>query len=71
MKPQIGTIASVDANQAVLDTGQSKVGVPLIGFGKDDQGLLLNMTAAKFNALAAQAHARSQAQAQSNSPGSH
>lgn len=62
----IGTIASLDANQAVLDTGQAKIGVPLIGFGKDDAGLMLNMTAAKFGELAAQAHARSQAQAQPN-----
>lgn len=62
----IGTIASLDANQAVLDTGQVKIGVPLIGFGKDDAGLMLNITAAKFGQLAAEAHARSQAQAQPN-----
>jgi hypothetical protein len=60
---QLGTIASVDANQAVLDTGQTKIGVPVVGFGKNDQGLLLNMTAEKFNQLVAQAHANTQAQA--------
>lgn len=58
---KIGTIASVDATQAVVDTGQTKIGVPLIAFGKDDQGLLLGMTADKFNALVAQAHAKAQA----------
>lgn len=57
----IGTIVSVDGTQAVVDTGQTKIGVPLIAFGKDDQGLLLGMTADKFNALVAQAHARAQA----------
>ena len=57
----IGTIASVNANQAVVETGGTKIGVPLIAFGKDDQGLMLGMTADKFNQLVAQAHARAQA----------
>lgn len=56
----IGTVASVDANQAVVDTGQTKIGVPLVAFGKDDKGLLLGMTADKFNQLVAQAHSKSQ-----------
>jgi hypothetical protein len=54
---KIGTIVSVDASQAVVDTGQIKIGVPLIAFGKDDQGLLLGMTADKFAELVAKAHA--------------
>lgn len=53
----IGTIVSVDANQAVVDTGKTKIGVPLIAFGKDDQGLLLGMTADKFAELVAKAQA--------------
>jgi hypothetical protein len=53
----IGTIVSVDASQAVVDTGQTKIGVPLIAFGKDDQGLLLGMTADKFAELVAKAQA--------------
>lgn len=57
----IGTIVSVDASQAVVDTGRTKIGVPIIAFGKDDQGLLLGMTADKFNALVAQAHAKTKA----------
>lgn len=56
----IGTIVSVDANQAIVDTGQTKIGVPLVAFGKDDQGLMLAMTADKFNALVAAAHAKAQ-----------
>lgn len=52
---QIGTIVSVDASQAVVDTGKTKIGVPLIAFGKDDQGLLLGMTADKFAELVAKA----------------
>ena len=64
---QIGTIVSADANQAIVDTGQTKIGVPLIAFGKNDQGLLISMTADKFNQLVAQAHSKTQAQpAQSN-----
>jgi hypothetical protein len=54
---QIGTIVSVDANQAVVDTGKTKIGVPLIAFGKDDQGLLIGMTADKFAELIAKAQA--------------
>jgi hypothetical protein len=51
----IGTIVSVDSNQAVVDTGKTKIGVPLIAFGKDDRGLLLGMTSDKFNELIAKA----------------
>ena len=56
----IGTIVSLDGDQAVVDTGQTKIGVPLIAFGKDKNGLLLGMTADKFNQLVAAAHAKSQ-----------
>ena len=63
---QIGTIASLEADRAIVDTGQTKIGVPLIGFGKNNRGLLLNMTADKFNQLVSAAHARSQ----TASPGS-
>ncbi len=52
---QIGTIVAVDASQAVVDTGKTKIGVPLVAFGKDDQGLLLGMTADKFAELVAKA----------------
>ena len=55
----IGSVASTDGQQ--VDTGTTKIGVPLIAFGKDDQGLLLSITADKFNQLVAEAHAKSQA----------
>ena len=57
----IGSVASTDGQQVVVDTGTTKIGVPLIAFGKDDQGLLLSITADKFNQLVADAHAKSQA----------
>ena len=53
----IGTVVSVDAEQAVVDTGQTKIGVPLVAFGKDDRGLMLAMTADKFGELVAKARA--------------
>lgn len=56
----IGKVVSVDASQAVVDTGQTQIGVPLIAFGKDGQGLMLGMTADKFNTLVAAAHAKAQ-----------
>ena len=49
-----------DPTQPVIDTGQVKVGVPLNAFGKDDQGLLLSITAEKFNELVAQVRAKTQ-----------
>lgn len=61
----VGTIATLAANevatdptQAVIDTGQTKIGVPLSAFGKDDKGLLLSITAEKFNQLVAQVHSK-------------
>jgi hypothetical protein len=56
----IGKIASLDGEQVIVDTGQTKIGVPLSAFGKDDRGLLLGTTADKFNQLVAQAHAKTQ-----------
>jgi hypothetical protein len=68
----VGTIATLasneavaDPNQPVIDTGQTKIGVPLDAFGKDDHGLLLSITADKFKQLVAQAHAKADS-AQSN-----
>lgn len=53
----IGTIASVESDGAVVDTGQTKIKVPLVAFGKDDKGLLLGITATRFNELVANAKA--------------
>jgi hypothetical protein len=49
----IGMVQSVDADGVVVDTGQTKIKVPLVAFGKDDAGLLLGITAAKFSELVA------------------
>ena len=53
----IGTVQAVEADGVVVDTGQTKIKVPLMAFGKDDAGLLLGITAAKFNELVAGAKA--------------
>jgi len=64
----VGMIASsdgevaADPDQVVVDTGDTKIGVPLTAFGKDDKGLLLSITAQKFRQLVAQAHSADPAQ---------
>ena len=64
----LGTIATLgpnevvaDPSQVVIDTGHVKIAVPLSGFGKDDKGLMLGITAEKFNQLVAQAKANAPA----------
>jgi hypothetical protein len=51
----IGNIVSVAPDGAVVDTGKTKIKVPTVAFGKDDNGLLLGITAARFNELMAKA----------------
>ena len=51
----IGTIFSVDSEGAVVASGESRIKVPLIAFGKDDSGLLLAVTEARFKELMAKA----------------
>ena len=63
--PLIGTVDSLNADQVIVNTGESKIAVPLLGFGKDDNGLVLNMTAAKFKDAVAKARA-AHASAESN-----
>ncbi|MBV9529164.1 hypothetical protein [Sphingomonas sp.] len=53
----IGIVSQVDPDGVVVDTGTTKIKVPATAFGKDEQGLLLGISAAKFNELIAQAHA--------------
>jgi hypothetical protein len=60
----VGTIVSAADSQVVVDTGQTKIGVPLSLFKKDDKGVLLSVTAKQFNDAIAKAHARAQAQQQ-------
>jgi hypothetical protein len=57
----IGKVASIDPDGVVVDTGQSKVKIPLVGFGKDNSGLLVGITAQKFAELVAKAHAETAA----------
>jgi uncharacterized Zn-binding protein involved in type VI secretion len=59
----IGRVGSIDADGVVVDTGQSKVKIPLIAFGKDNSGLLIGITAQKFAGLVAQAHVQAAASA--------
>jgi len=59
----VGVVATLAANEiadpdsVVVDTGQTKIGVPLSAFGKDDKGLLLSITAQAFKQLVAQTNA--------------
>lgn len=55
----IGSIESADSSGAVVLYSGGKIKVPLQAFGKDDKGLLLGTTVAKFLALAAKAAAGS------------
>lgn len=52
----VGTIDSVGADGVVVNTGETKIKVPLMAFGTDNKGPLLGITAAKFHELIAKAH---------------
>ena len=47
----IGTVASVDSQGVIVDTGTAKIRIPAEAFGKDDAGLLLGISKAKFAEL--------------------
>jgi|GEM_PF-2559738 hypothetical protein len=64
----IGKVASLDPDGVVVDTGQSKVKLPLDAFGKDKSGLLIGITAAKFGEMVAAAHAQAAASAPPSKP---
>ena len=49
----VGSVASVDAEGVIVDTGTSKIRVPVEAFGKDDAGLLLGISKAQFAELIA------------------
>jgi hypothetical protein len=51
----IGRVALVAQDGVVVDTGRTKIKVPTVAFGKDDLGLLLGISAAKFGELVARA----------------
>jgi len=52
-----GTIDAVAADAVVVDNGRAKVRLPLTSFWKDNSGLLIGITAAKFNEIVAKAYA--------------
>jgi hypothetical protein len=58
---QVATIVEPQGRNVVLDTGQTKIGVPLNLLAKDSEGLMLTITADQFNAAIAKAHARADA----------
>ena len=49
----VGSVASVDAQGVIVDTGTTKIRVPPEAFGKDDAGLLLGISKAQFAELIA------------------
>ena len=57
----VGTIASVNGDVAVIDTGVVKASVPTSAFAQSDKGLLIGMTKAELEA-AAQGAAQQQQQ---------
>jgi hypothetical protein len=69
---QVATIVELQGANVVLDTGQTKIAVPMTFLVKDGQGVMLNITADQFNGAIAKAHARAEAakaaQAQPASP---
>ncbi len=54
----VGTIASVDGNVAVVDTGMVKASIPIASFAKSDKGLLISMTKTELEAAAKEAAAK-------------
>jgi hypothetical protein len=57
----VATIVEPQGGNVVLDTGQTKIAVPMSFLVKDSQGLMLTITADQFNAAIAKAHARAEA----------
>lgn len=58
----VGTIASVNGDVAVIDTGVVKASVPTSSFAKSEKGLLLGMTKAELEAAAKGASAEQKEQ---------
>lgn len=58
---EVAKVVEMQNGDVVLDTGQTKIAVPMNLFAKDGQGLMLTITADQFNGAIAKAHARSQA----------
>lgn len=52
----LGTVEAVDPDGAVVVTGTGKVKIPLEGFGRTAEGLVLAISKAEFDAAVAAAH---------------
>ena len=55
---EVGTVETVDAANAVVNTGAKKATLPLVAFGKNDKGLLIKMTKPQLEAAVAAAEAK-------------
>lgn len=53
----LGKIESIDGDSAILVFGSGKIRFPLVGFGKDADGLLINLSTKDFLAAVAAAKA--------------
>ena len=60
----VGTVASVNGDVAVIDTGTHKAAVPMTSIGKGAKGPTMAMTKAQLDAAAAQQQQQAQAQLQ-------
>ena len=58
---EVAKMVEVQGSNVVLDTGQTKIAVPMTLLVKGSQGVMLNITADQFNAAIAKAHARAEA----------
>ncbi len=58
---QVGTIDSVSAGVAIVNTGTNKVGIPVASFAVTEKGPVLGMTKAQLDAAASQASAQAAA----------
>jgi cytoskeletal protein RodZ len=48
----VGKVVSVDADGAIVNTGEVRAEIPLSSFGKNDKGLVVSVTKAELNAKA-------------------
>ena len=52
----LGTVEAVEADGAIVTTAKGKVKIPLEGFGRTDQGLVLAISKEEFEAAVVSAH---------------
>lgn len=58
----VGTIASVDGDLVVVDTGANKASLPISAFGKGDKAVTIGMSRVQLDAAASEAKAKARAQ---------